>query len=176
MTDSMCREGIRHAGQCLKRAFSDGKDPEARAGMALASLMGGLALANAGLGIVHGFAAPIGGMFSAPHGAVCAALLPHGMTINIRALRNRLPGSEALQRYQTIARVLTRKSQADAEDGAQWVGDLCRTLSIAPLSSYGIGEKDVPDLIEKASRASSTKGNPIALLPEEMAEIVTLAL
>jgi alcohol dehydrogenase class IV len=176
MTDSVCREGMNHAAQCLRRAFLDGRDLEARTGMALASLMSGLALANAGLGIVHGFAAPIGGMFAAPHGAVCAALLPHGMKINIRALQNRLPGSEALQRYQTIARVLTRKAHAGAEDGAQWVSELCRSLGIAPLRSYGVSEGDVPDLVEKASRASSTKGNPIALLPDELAEMITLAL
>lgn len=176
MTDSICREGMRHAAQCLRRAFINGSDSEARTGMALASLMGGMALANAGLGIVHGFAAPVGGMFAAPHGAVCAALLPHGMRINIRALQTRLAGSEALQRYQTVARILTRKPQAGAEEGAQWVSDLCRTLSIPPLRSYGVTEKDVPDLVEKASRASSTKGNPVALLPDEMAEIITLAL
>lgn len=176
MTDSVCREGMRHAAQCLRRAFLDGKDPEARTGMALASLMGGMALANAGLGIVHGFAAPVGGMFAAPHGAVCAALLPHAIRVNIRALQTRLAGSEALRRYQTVARVLTRKPQAGVEEGELWVSELCRTLGIPPLRTYGVTEKDIPDLVEKASRASSTRGNPIVLLPDEMTEIITLAI
>jgi alcohol dehydrogenase class IV len=167
---------MRHAAQCLRRAFLDGKDPEARTGMALASLMGGMALANAGLGIVHGFAAPVGGMFAAPHGAVCAALLPHAIRVNIRALQTRLAGSEALRRYQTVARVLTRKPQAGVEEGELWVSELCRTLGIPPLRTYGVTEKDIPDLVEKASRASSTRGNPIVLLPDEMTEIITLAI
>ena len=89
--------------------------------MALASLLGGLALANAGLGAVHGFAAPIGGMFPAPHGAVCAALLPHVMAANIRALRERAPESAALARYETVARLLTGKA-GRARRGRRGVG------------------------------------------------------
>ena len=111
MTDLFCVEGMRRAARSLGRAFANGSDAEARADMSLASLLGGLALANAGLGVVHGFAAPIGGMFDAPHGAVCAALLPHGMEVNIRALRARAPGSEPLGRYRTVARLLTGNAE-----------------------------------------------------------------
>ena len=93
MTDSLCVEGIRRAGRSLRAAFADGQNKSAREDMAVASLFGGLALANAGLGAVHGFAGPIGGRFPAPHGAVCAALLPHVMAANIRALRQRAPES-----------------------------------------------------------------------------------
>ena len=82
-TDSLCLDGIRCASMSLSRAYTEGRDVEARTGMAYASLLGGLALANAGLGVVHGLAAPIGGMFDAPHGAVCAAILPAGMRTNI---------------------------------------------------------------------------------------------
>jgi len=144
--------------------------------MSLASLLGGLALANAGLGVVHGFAAPIGGMFDAPHGAVCAALLPHGMAVNIRAVRARDPGGETLRRYETVARLLTGKPDALAEEGVEWVRQLCRDLRIPPLGSYGIQDEDVPTLVEKASQASSTKGNPIALTMDELQEILTRAL
>ena len=70
MTDSLCVEGMRRAARSLPRVFADGRDAEARLDMSLASLFGGLALANAGLGAVHGFAAAIGGAFDAPHGAV----------------------------------------------------------------------------------------------------------
>ena len=79
----------------------------AREDMSVAALFGGLALANAGLGAVHGFAGPVGGMFPAPHGAVCAALLPHVMEMNLRALRARQPASETLPRYEEVARILT---------------------------------------------------------------------
>ena len=104
MTDTLCLDGLRAVKSSLVRACEDGNDAAARAGMSYASLLGGLALANAGLGVVHGFAAPIGGMFDAPHGAVCAAILPYGMEANIRALRERSPEGGALARYREIAR------------------------------------------------------------------------
>src|SRR5205085_590742 len=104
----------------------NGRDAESRAGMSYASLLGGMALANAGLGVVHGFAAPIGGMFDAPHGAVCAAILPHGVAANIRALRARDPESEALRKYAEVASFLTGEASAVAEDAADWLRGLVR--------------------------------------------------
>jgi len=169
-------EGMRRVSRSLRRAYHQGRDREAREDMSLASLLGGLALANAGLGVVHGFAAPIGGMFPAPHGAVCAALLPHGMEVNIHALCARTPESESLRRYQEVARILTGNPAATAEDGVEWIRGICEELSIPPLSSYGISEPDVPVLVEKASKASSMKPNPIVLTPEELREILTRAL
>jgi alcohol dehydrogenase class IV len=171
MTDMFCLEGMRLAAGALERACRSG---EARPEMAMASLLGGLALANAGLGAVHGFAAPIGGMFPAPHGAVCAALLPHVMGANIRALRERAPGSEALRRYGVVARVLTEREEA--EEGVGWVRGLCERLAIPPLRIYGVGEGDVPELVGRALRASSMKGNPIALSAEELSSVLRTAL
>jgi len=176
VTDAFCLDGMRRVARSVVRAFTDGHDREARTDMSLASLFGGLALANAGLGAVHGFAAPIGGMFEAPHGAVCAALLPHAMAVNLRTLRVRAPGSGVLSRYETVACVLTGDARATAEDGMAWVAGLCRRLSIPPLRAYGVRESDVPVLVEKAASASSMKANPIPLAPEEMADLITLAL
>ena len=107
LTDAFCQQGMTRAARSLPRAFRDGRDVQAREDMALASLCGGLALANAGLGTAHGFAGPVGGMFPAAHGAVCAALLPHVMSINVQALNARQPESEALGRYDEVARILT---------------------------------------------------------------------
>jgi alcohol dehydrogenase class IV len=176
MTDAVCLVGMRRAAEALPRAWRDGSDREARRDMALASLFGGMALANAGLGAVHGFAAPLGGMFPAPHGAVCAALLPHAMEINIRALRARAAEGESLARYTVVARMLTGNAEARAEDGAAWVSRLCRELEIPPLATYGVRPEDVAALVEKAAQASSMKGNPIALTPDELAEVLTRAL
>jgi alcohol dehydrogenase class IV len=176
MTDALCLRGMRLAAGALLRSWRDGNDRAARRDMALASLFGGLALANAGLGAVHGFAAPVGGMFPAPHGAVCAALLPHAMEVNIRALGARASGGDALARYAEVARTLTGDAEARAEDGAAWVGRLARELEIPGLAAYGVGREDVPALVEKAALASSMKGNPIALTAEEMAEVVGGAL
>jgi alcohol dehydrogenase class IV len=176
MTDAVCVDGMRRAARALRRVFLDGGDREARREMSLASLYGGLALANAGLGVVHGFAAPVGGGWPAPHGAVCAALLPHGMAVNIRALRERAGGSEPLRKYETVARILTGRDDADAEDGVEWVRGLCADLAIPRLRAYGVTEEDVPGVVEKAARASSTKGNPIILTTEELTAVARAAL
>jgi alcohol dehydrogenase class IV len=175
MTDLFCVDGIRRAAAALPRAWENGHDREARAGMCLVSLYGGLALANAGLGATHGFASPIGGMFPAPHGAVCAAVLPHAMAVNIEALRRRDAGGQALERYGEVARLLTGQPGATAEEGARWVAELCRRLEIPPLRAYGVGEGDLEALVEKAAHASSMKANAVALTREEMREIVARA-
>ena len=176
MTDAFCREGLKRAARSLRRACQNGHDALAREDMAMASLMGGLALANARLGAVHGFAAPIGGMFPAPHGAVCARLLPFVMRANIRALRARQPDSEALRRYHEVAQLLTCAESATAEDGADWVLKLLDDLGIPPLSTYGLKLEDFPLLVEKAAKASSMKGNPVLLTPQELHEILAQAL
>ena len=176
LTDAFCLEGLPRVSRSLRRAYHFGHDLAARESMSLASLLGGLALANSGLGVVHGFAAPLGGMFDAPHGAVCAALLPHGVAVNIRAARARNPEGETLRRYETVARLLTGNPGALPEDGGEWVRQLCGEFQIPPLSSYGVQRQDVPTLVEMASKASSTKGNPITLTTDELGEVLTSAL
>ncbi len=172
LTDSICVEGMKRA-RSLRRAYTN--DSAAREDMCVASLFGGLALANAGLGAVHGFAAPIGGMFEAPHGAVCAALLPHAMEINLRALRQRGPAGIA-QRFEDVARILTGNPHARAEDGIAWVRALCRDLQIPGLRTYGITEVHTDELCDKASVSSSMKANPVTLTGEELREILARSL
>ena len=176
MTDAFCREGMRRATHSLRQAYEYRNDVKAREDMALASLLGGLALANAGLGAVHGIASVVGGMFPAPHGAVCARLLPHVMEISVRALQERQPRSEALHRYDEVARILTGSDQAKAADGVAWVLELCQALQIPPLASYGMTPADLSTVVEESAVASSTKANPIQLTPDEMREILTRAL
>jgi alcohol dehydrogenase class IV len=176
LTDAVCREGISLAARSLHRVCKDGSDAEARENMALASLYGGLALANAKLGAVHGLAGPLGGMFPAPHGAVCARLLPFVMEANVRALRSRVPGSPALSRYDVVSRLLNGKTTAKAEEGVAWVQSLCADLNIPPLSRYGITEAAFPSIVAQAGKASSMKGNPVMLLEDELTEILRRAL
>jgi alcohol dehydrogenase class IV len=176
ITDALCLSGIPRAAQALPRAFRDGHDRSARSDMSLASLLSGMALANAGLGAVHGFAAPIGGMFDAPHGAICAALLPHVMDMNIRALRKRMPESDALRRYDTLGHLLLNKTGATADDAVRWVRDLCQTLNVSTLGKIGIQANDIKVLVEKAQQANSMKANPIALEADELTEILKAAL
>ena len=175
LADALCVEGMKRVAGALRRAFHDGADRDARRDMALASLFGGLALANAGLGVVHGFAAPLGGQWKAPHGALCAALLPHSMAANVAALRARAPQYPALERYAVIARLLTSRSKATAEDGIDWVRSLCVELEVPALRAWGIAEADLPGIVEKAARASSTQANALPLTDEELLALVRAA-
>lgn len=174
-TDALCRDGIARAARSLRRAVDNGRDYAAREDMSLASLFGGLALANAGLGAVHGFAAPIGGAFPAPHGAVCAALLPHVIDANVRALRARAPQNAALPRYDEVARLLTGSPHATADDAVRWTRELTAALRIPALASYGIGRADLPAIAAAAANASSMKSNPIALTPAELTALLESA-
>ncbi len=176
LSDAICREGMRSAALYLRRAWEHGSDAEAREGMALASLCGGLALANAKLGAVHGLAAPLGGMFPAPHGAVCARLLPIVMDANIRTLRTMAAGSTALSRYEEVSRILTGKQTAIADEGVEWVRALCAELSVQPLARYGVTEESLPALAAQAARSSSMRGNPIELSADELRRILSEGL
>jgi alcohol dehydrogenase class IV len=176
LSDAFCREGLPRAARALPRVYRNGRDPAARAEMALASLCGGLALANAGLGAVHGFAGPIGGMFDAAHGAICASLLPHVTTANIRALQERAPGHPALARYEEAARLLTGDPAATAGDAVSWLAALCRQLDVPPLSAFGIESEQFDAMVAQARQASSMKGNPLPLTDEELAQILADAL
>ncbi len=176
LTDALAREGMRRSARSLRRAVLEGPDAAAREDLALASLFGGLCLANSGLGAVHGFAAPVGGMFDAPHGAVCAALLPATLDVNLRALRARAPEHPALPRFAEVAALLTGRPDARAEDALTWVEELCRALAVPGLGRYGMTEADVPLLVMKARAASSMKANPLALTDAELTEIASRAL
>ncbi len=176
LTDALCREGMQRAARSLRAAFYNGQDAAARSDMAVASLCGGLALANARLGAVHGFAAPLGGMFPVPHGVVCARLLPFVMAANLHALQERDPNSPALARYREIAQILTGDPQAQAADAVAWVRALCAELEVPPLAKFGVGPSDIAEIVVRAQRASSMQGNPIVLSADELAQIMHEAL
>lgn len=176
LTDALAREGMRRSARSLRRAVLENLDAAAKEDLALASLFGGLCLANAGLGAVHGFAAPVGGMFQAPHGAVCAALLAASLEVNLRALRARAPQHPSISRFQEVASLLTGKAEALPEDAIAWVKELCQALSVPGLRRYGLTEAEVPRLVEKARVASSMKANPLVLTDEELTEIAVRSL
>ena len=175
LVDALCREGMTRVARSLRRAVEQGSDRAAREDLALASLFGGLALANAGLGVVHGFAAVIGGAFGAPHGAVCARLLGPTSEANARALVDRgSPGASA--RYDEVARILTGSAAGVTADGVAWIERLCRDFAVPRLGIWGMTERDVPGVVQKALAASSTRANPIPLTAEEMAGILFRSL
>jgi alcohol dehydrogenase class IV len=175
LTDTICLDGLKRAARSLQQACEDGSNAVARENMAIVSLYGGLALANSKLGAVHGFAGPMGAMFPAPHGVICARLLPFVMEVNVRVLR-RLSSQQLLIRYEEVAKVLTGKSDARAEDGTAWIRDLCDTLDVPALSNFGITEDHFPELVAGSKKASSMKGNPAKLTDEELTEILRKAV
>ncbi len=176
LTDGVCREGLQRAGRSLRRAFQDGNNANAREDMSLASLFSGMALANAKLGAVHGFAGPLGGQTRAPHGVICGKLLPYVMQANVRALQDRAADSPALARFDEVGRILTGRSTARASDAVTWIEELCAALGLPGLRQYGLSEKDFPTVAAKARNASSMKGNPIELNDEELIGILRQAI
>jgi len=176
LVDIFCREGICRGGKFLNRAYLSGDDIEARTNMSWVSLLGGLSLANAGLGAVHGFAGPIGGMCNAPHGAICARLLPFVVEANIDYLSIHEPDNPALRRYQDIAGWITGKSDTALDGLVDWLKELIEKLAIPRLSTYSINSNDIPLIVEKSEKSSSMKGNPIELPREELSRILENAL
>jgi alcohol dehydrogenase class IV len=176
MTDTLCVDGMCRVAGALRRVVENGRDAGARADMSLAALFGGMALGSAGLGAVHGLAAPIGGMFGAAHGAVCAALLPHVLAVNLRALRQRAPGCDALRRADQVGRLLTGRPQAGADAAVEWLANTCRELPVPPLSAHGVTRADVPRLVERAAQSNSMRGNPIELTSSELSDALYAAL
>ena len=169
--DMFCREGMHRISISLKKVFENGDDLKARGDMAFAAMLGGMALANVKLGAVHGFAGPMGGMFPVPHGAVCAALLPAVMEVNIRGLEEQKQ-NKSLAKYDEVAQILTGNPNAKIEDGIKWAEQMVKALKILSLSDFGLSTFDFSVLVEKAKNASSMKGNPVLLNDEQLMKIL----
>jgi alcohol dehydrogenase class IV len=175
MTDGLAREGLRRASAGLRAAYADGTDLVARADMAICSLLGGIALANAKLGAVHGLAGVIGGTAPVPHGAACAALLGPVIEANVRALRSG-PGHPALDRYAEVARLLTAQPAATIDEGLAWIRETVTLLAIPGLAAFGVRAQHAEDIAAKAARSSSMQGNPVPLSHDDLRAILLSAL
>ncbi len=175
VSDLFCRDGLARGAKALRQAYEN-NDHAARAEMALTSLLGGLALSNARLGAVHAFAGAIGGMFNAPHGALCARLLPPVLDANLKALRERAPQSPTLMRFTELAQILTDNPQAQAEEGIAWLRVLSADFKIPSLASYGVQKPFFLAIVAQAKRANSMKGSPIELTDGELTDILSAAL
>jgi alcohol dehydrogenase class IV len=176
LTDAFCRDGIPRIARALLVVYKNGKDIKAREDMSLASLFGGMALANARLGAVHGLASPIGGLIPAPHGAICARLLPFVLETNLIALRQQQPDSQVLNRYKEFARLVTGDFSAFPEDGITWIRNLCLSLNIRPLSEFGLNINLIQEIVSQSQKSNSMKGNPVFLTDIELTHILEQAL
>jgi alcohol dehydrogenase class IV len=171
--DMFCREGLQRISRSLLKAYRDGNNNQAREDMSMASLLGGMALANVKLGAVHGFAGPMGGMFPIPHGAVCACLMPAVIGMNIETLSEQ---GKDISKFTELAQILTGEKKATAQDAVVWIENLVHELKIPLLSEFGLTEKDFPLLVEKAKNSSSMKGNPVELNNKQLTWILEKSL
>lgn len=176
VSDMFAKEGLRLAARSVRRAYENGEDRRARTDMSLASLFGGLALANAKLGAVHGFAGAIGGLTGAPHGEICAALLPAVVEINTQALRDRAPEHPAGQRYREVAQIVTGDSSASVGDGIAWLRSTTQLLCVRSLREIGLAHDAMPAMATAAAVSSSMRGNPIELKQSELLAALALAM
>jgi alcohol dehydrogenase class IV len=179
LTDGLAREGLRRAGAALRTAYADGQDVQARTDMALCSLLGGMALANAKLGAVHGLAGVIGGTADVPHGMACAAVLAPVVEANVRALRSEPPDRadhDPIDRYEEAARLLTGNPTASIEDGLAWIRETLTLLNVPGLSAFGLRPQDADDIAAKALTSSSMQGNPVPLSLDDLKAILLQAL
>jgi alcohol dehydrogenase class IV len=176
LTDALAREGLLRAAAGLRAAYADGSDLAAREDMAICALLGGMALANAKLGAVHGLAGVIGGTADVPHGIACAALLAPVIEANVRALRSRPSGPAALDRYAEIARLLTGQPGASIDDGLAWIRQTLGLLAVPGLAAFGLRSGQADDIAAKAATSSSMQGNPVTLSHDELVAVVRQAL
>jgi alcohol dehydrogenase class IV len=180
LTDALALEGVSCCRRSLRRAWENGRDLDAREEMALAALFSGITLSSAGLGAVHGLAAPLGARHAAAHGTVCAVLLPHVMQANIEELRATDPDHPVLLRYARLGRVLLGGLEGPEDDAAEvgvaQVRRLVLDLGLPGLSRFGVDETALPPLVEMARKASSMKFNPVELAPERLESILRAAL
>jgi alcohol dehydrogenase class IV len=176
LSDALAREGIRRAAAGLRPAYADGTDLAARADMAVASVAGGMALANAKLGAVHGLAGVLGGTVAVPHGVACAALLAPVIEANVAALRAAGPADHpALARYAEAAALLTGEPAATIEDGVAWVRETLALLAIPGLGTFGLVPEQAGGIAAQALRSSSMQGNPVALTEASLCAVLARA-
>lgn len=175
VTDALAFEGLRRVRQSLLRVYATGSDLDARGDMALASYLSGITLANAGLGLVHGFASAMGGYFDIAHGIICSSLMAAANTVTVRKLRATGAAGVGLQKYAAVGRLF---SEGDGRSDAYYVdhllgviGDYANGLNIPSLAGYGVRSSD----FERIVKASDNKNNPVALNKEEMLEVLELA-
>ncbi|MFN8473266.1 MAG: iron-containing alcohol dehydrogenase [Anaerolineae bacterium] len=184
LTDAIVMGALGRGARALPRAWSDGADLAAREDMCFASLCSGLALANAALGAVHGFASPLGGHFPVPHGVACARLLPPVMAANVAALRALPPdapagsstASDTLWRYAQVGMAVAGPADDAIDAGIAWAAEEVARLRVPGLRQYGMTEADLPEMVRLAQGASSMKGNPVTLDEGALVETLRQAL
>jgi alcohol dehydrogenase class IV len=175
ITDALAVEGLGRVSNSLRKAYSDGSNVEARTDMSLASYLSGITLANAGLGLVHGFASSIGGFFEIPHGVICSSLMSACNRLTVKKLRQVRSNDIALFKYAAIGKLFSaERNKSDdyyIDFLVQLIDDWTEEMNIPLLSSYGVSSEH----FDKIVSATDNKNNPVALEKDEMIEVLEMA-
>ena len=170
-TDALALEGLKEVKNSLVRCCNDGSDTEARSGMSFAALTSGICLANAGLGVVHGFASSLGARYNIHHGSICGTLMSSANEINVRVLRKER-GKAALSKYATLGRLFLGENNSDDDyfiDGfIDYLFNISSELKLPGLRSAGVDSLDFQDFVQH----TECKNNPVKLSPEQLYEIL----
>lgn len=161
MTDALCRPAISAGLKALTRLMQE-ENPAARDALAWTSLCGGLALANAGLGVIHGLAGPLGGLSGAAHGAICGALLPHGLAANAEQAKG-----EAAVRIRELRGIIAEALAVPADDAFPALANWSAEAGLPGLDAQGVSAEHREEAAKMAASSSSMKANPV-LLDEAM--------
>jgi alcohol dehydrogenase class IV len=171
-TDALALEGLKAIKTSLKPAYFNGQAVTARTGMSFAALTSGICLANAGLGVVHGLASSIGGLYSIPHGIICGTLMAVSNELNVKILRKGYGNSEALKKYALLGKLFLEEKGEDEDfysDGfIEYLHLLTDELHLPGLKKYGIREND----LEKICSITEIKNNPVNLESSYLMEIL----
>jgi alcohol dehydrogenase class IV len=171
ITDALAVDGIKHLIRSLEKAVHHPTQIHAREDLAYAALLSGITLANAGLGVVHGFAQPLGSLFKIPHGVVCGTLMGAASTTTLEKLLKSGEKSVALTKYANLGRLIAQREDAEvslAETFAEYIDELTEKLKIPVLSKYGVKESD----IDKIVSLTSIKEHPVKLTKAELSDIL----
>ncbi|MFB3882172.1 MAG: iron-containing alcohol dehydrogenase family protein [Armatimonadota bacterium] len=150
--EALALHAVALVGQHLRAAVADGSNRAAREGMAMASMIAGMAFANTGLGLAHGIAHPVGARYRVPHGECCGRLLPHVMRHNAAAVP---------ERVAAIGQALTGRQVTDPEQAAAAVESLLRDVGVSPgLADVGMPESEIQDVAKDTMLVGAIRTNP----------------
>jgi alcohol dehydrogenase class IV len=168
-TDALAFEGLRHITSSITEAVNNGQNIVARTSMSYAALISGMTIANAGLGIVHGFAQPLGSFYEVPHGKVCGTLMGAANRITVERLREEA-NLDVLEKYFNVARLITPNENRDEaiDTLLDYLDQLTANFNLPVLSDYGITPADFPLIIANTGQ----KEHPVRLTDDDLKSIL----
>jgi len=172
MSDALALSGLTRISNSLMKAFKDGNNIEARTDMAYAAMLSGITLSNAGLGVIHGFAQPLGSLFPIPHGIVCGGLMGVVNRITVEKLRKSGSGKSYLDKYARIGNIFYNSDKNNQNYYIDAFLDIMdkyvEEMNIPRLNQFGVKKDDLDAIVQQ----TGLKNHPVTLSKEELLEIL----